>query len=491
MTASSPYGSCQATVERQLGRRLDHDQVLHLHKLILERARRLRITPSTYAARVESGLLDEEVLTLAAHFTVGESYFFRDLAQLELCCDLIGKQLTALSHQGTLRVLSAGCSSGEEIYSLVMLLGESLPNLDDVQFVAMDINGSAIAQAKLGRYSPWSLRETPSHMKNRWFHFDGRQYVLRASILEKVHFARASLCVPSQPLARRAFDVILCRNVLMYFSERRYREAADRLLDSLTPGGYLFLGHAESLRGLELPATLVQGGTAFCYQTSPAASNADLVRDATDTPSSPAAGAPCTNGAAHTANPRKDPLAPSPSHDTTDTQSHLDRNLATLRHIIPLLESERFAEALLALDTRGSGSSAVLELCHALLLVYTNRVEAARELATNLLTVNDVAPGAHYALALCYEFTQDWAQASEHARRSTYLDPTFAMPWLHLGILSRKLGDKAAARRELVQARALLAVESEERLLWFGGGCSRSTLQDACRRELLQTGERP
>lgn len=470
---------CQAAVERQLGRSLLAEEQIELSRLVNSRARKLRLAVDSYASRLSLGELEGEALGLAARFTIGESYFFRDLPQLRLCRDLILERANA--NPGVpVRVLSAGCSTGDEIYSVVMLLSEQLPAAR-VDFQAIDLNVDAIARAQRGRYTNWALRETPASFRDRWFEWADGEFVLAPSIREKVKFHRASLASPASALPRHGYDVILCRNVLMYFSELQYRTAARRLEEALCPGGYLFLGHAESMRGSGLPLELLHAADSFCYRKTPLATH-ESAAESFDLSS------------------KARPMGAGFDQDTaTKSKSEvggksftIDDDFSNYSDITRLVRGERFAEALQALEQAGSQDrSPRAELCKSLLLVYTNRFEAASELANTLIGVEGVATGAHYVLATCHEFRNEVSQAREHVRRSTYLDPTFAMAWLHLGMLSKRLGDSAAARRELLQARALLAVEPSDRLVWFGGGCSRATLMEACAGELASTGALP
>jgi chemotaxis protein methyltransferase CheR len=405
---------------------------------------------------------------------------------------LIVERLNGATSRRPIKILSAGCSTGEEPYSLLMLLHERIGSTDSCEVNAIDINRTALEKARKALYSTWSLRETPAPLRDRWFRSDGRDYQLSPEITQRVTFSCASLSVASQALARHTYDVILCRNAIMYFTTDKYHEAALRLIDALVPSGYLLLGHAESLRGMGLPVDLVHVADSFCYRksVSRALGTSDPLTNLLQaTPIAPALESTSltSNADVHRAS-RLDATVAMRAVQPATSSSPLIHELALLTKITPLLEAERFAEALQLLEASPETNSPVKQLCLAALLVYTNQFDAAIAKASALVNVESVAAEANYALALCHEYAADWAQATDLARRATYLDPTFAMPWLHLGILSRKRGDNLAARRELLQARSLLTVEPPERLLWFGGGCSRSTLLAACQRELGSTG---
>lgn len=504
MATQLSLGLCQAEIERQLGFRLSTDQAHQLERLVGERARRSKSDPSSYVTQTLWGDGDNELLSLAAEFTIGESFFFRDLAQLRLCCDAI---VESVRDGAKVRVLSAGCSSGEEPYSLLMLLSERLP-LERVEVVALDISSRSLQHAQRATYSAWQLRETPEHLKAQWFSVRGRDFQLTPEIVGRVQFVQGSLAVTSTPLPG-AFDVVVCRNVLMYFSSEQYRLAVQRLIDSIADRGYLFLGHAENVRGLGLALELVHRSDSFCYRKSaPEAAiqtqlganplergfgNGELQRSATSawsrtaeevSPSADEVRLGCSSPSTLQA-VMVPPFVvyPVPAAQATS----LTGELGALRDVNALLRAERYVAALALLE-QGDIESAVPRLCRAMLLVYTNQFARARDCAFGLIDDNRVAAGAHYALTLCHEFAAEWPEATHHAHRAAYLDPTFAMPRLHLGIASRRKGEGLAARRELLQARALLRVEPAERLLWFGGGCSRATLLQECERELAAVG---
>lgn len=479
-----PTADCQTAVELQLGRALLIEERLELSRLVNGRARKLRLAVDSYISRLTLGELENEALTLAARFTIGESYFFRDLPQLDLCRESILARGTA-QRGATVRVLSAGCSTGEEIYSLAMLMSDVAPTAP-VDFHAIDLNADALERAQRGRYTNWSLRETPASYRDRWFEWSNGEFVLSPTIRQRVTFHRASLTAPASPLPRHSYDVILCRNVLMYFADHQYRTAARRLEEALAPGGRLFLGHAESMRGSGLPLELVHARDSFCYQkvTPPPLGSAEASSEVT-----PARALP----PAPSATPELGGSSPAgPGSALEARRLHVEDDYSAYSEVTRLLRSEQFAEALHALGrVERESSGPFTALCKSLLLVYTNRFDAAAQLANDLVTLEEVSPGAHFVLASCHEFDGELAQAHGHARRSTYLDPTLAMGWLHLGLLSKRLGDNASARRELLQARALLAHEPSDRLAWFGGGCSRTTLIEACARELAATGALP
>jgi chemotaxis protein methyltransferase CheR len=159
---------------------------------------------------------------------------------------------------------------------------------------------------------------------------------------------------------------------------------------------------------------------------------------------------------------------------------------------LDLLRKERFVEALdyvRAGRTEASRDPDVL-LLEATLLSHSGQHQAAEQRCAQLLSIDELNAGAHYVLALCREQAGDRDAAAEYDRIAAYLDPAFAMPRLHLGLLARRSGDRDAARREFAQALMLLRGEDASRLLLFGGGFHRDGLIALCESSLRDAGGR-
>jgi chemotaxis protein methyltransferase CheR len=172
-----------------------------------------------------------------------------------------------------------------------------------------------------------------------------------------------------------------------------------------------------------------------------------------------------------------------------DRAAHLRRAL-DLSRALDLLHAEQFSDALAhvrALPDAARDPEAML--LEAVLLSSAGKLGDAERVCEQLLEVDELNAGAHYVLALCDAGSGKTDRAVYHDRIAAYLDPAFAMPRLHLGLLLRRAGDRAAARIELGQAYSLLEREDGARLLMFGGGFSRTALLGLCNAELELTGE--
>ncbi len=196
----------------------------------------------------------ERVATLAAHLTIGETYFFRDPAVFTLLTEEIIPTLLrekADQAQKNIVVWSAGCSSGEEPYSIAIAASQS-PGLSPgaMQILASDVNAKVLAKAKAGLYTSWSFRNPPPNLLDHYFSKTGRNgYQLIRSIMEQVRFLKINLLAENYPapLDRPGgVDLIFCRNVLMYFDAACRARIVARLARVLAPGGWLIVSPSET-----------------------------------------------------------------------------------------------------------------------------------------------------------------------------------------------------------------------------------------------------
>ena len=176
--------------------------------------------------------------------------------------------MRAQTSSRTLRVLSAGCSSGEEPYSIAMVMRDTVANPSwHISIRAIDVNPAALERARRAEFTSWALRETPPDIQRASFRVDARRFVLDGSIRAMVRFEERNLTAEDPELWQpRSYDVMFCRNVLMYFTAEQMRAAVARMARSLAAGGYLFLGHAETLRGVSSEFHLCHTHETFYYQ---------------------------------------------------------------------------------------------------------------------------------------------------------------------------------------------------------------------------------
>lgn len=194
------------------------------------------------------------------HFalTVGESYFFRDQGQMDLIRDVVFPALLRENKPDRkLRIWSAGCSTGEEPYSLAMILDDMLGDENEwnVQILATDINKHALDKARLGVYGEWSFRKMDEARRDRYFKRIDQEWELEERIRSMVSFREVNLAALQLPDPARDLsdiDFIFCRNVFIYFGRETVERIANDMARGLRPGGYFLAGHGE-LYNLTLP----------------------------------------------------------------------------------------------------------------------------------------------------------------------------------------------------------------------------------------------
>lgn len=493
-TLSGPEMLRDALAQR-LGLHFDDSKLDYLRDVLAHRLLATGLSEMDYilALAAEAGL--DELGALARELTVPETYFFRHTAQFSVLRDTaLPAAIRHAAGRRPVRILSAGCASGEEAYSIAMLVRDMNIDPRSVAIRAVDINPAPLKKAREGRYSSWALRETPPELRARWFKREGNDFLISEDIRRAVSFEQHNLTDPQNGVwLPGSYDIVFCRNAIMYLTVEKMREVVALIEQALVPGGYFFLGHAETLRGLSDTFTLCQGHGSFYYRRA-----------------GEKRAAKARTGQPHHVPATAHAVADSPPVDWMEAIDKAAKQIGKLAHSVPgshaepmpsgttntiqavqtLVSHERFSEALEQVDASlaRDGSNAQLQLLRAMLLIHCGQAEAAEKAAQALLDHGDVQAGAHHVLALCREKAGDIDTACEHDRAAAYADASFAMPRLHLGLLARRAGRLAEMRRELAQAQFLLRREDPSRLALFGGGFTRQALIDLC-AATLGTGE--
>lgn len=477
-------------VTRWLGFEMDDEKLWSLTDILRHRLREKGCNTQSYLEGLENAHpFNDELRTLAQELTINETSFFRNVDQMNAFAEaVLPDRFAAQSATRRLRILSAGCASGEEAYSLAMILHNMPAARDyDVEIIGIDADMKVLKKAAAGRYSPWSLRQTPERYRRDFFRSDKQEFVLSDAIRNRVKFHERNLVLDDASFwAPGSFDIVFCRHVIMYFAHDMARAVVARIAQSLTPGGFLFLGTAETLRNLSDDFHLRHTHGTFYYQRQnelhclAPGENCDAVAvdiapqgdfvDVID-------GATKRIQSLRTKGTRKPPVK--------RKKKPLD-----LDPVIELLRCERASEALALLNslpTEDRRDPQVL-LLTAILLTHGGDIARAETVCGEILSRDAGNAGAHYVMALCRENSGDLAGAIQWDRQAVRLDPSFAMPHLHFGLVARRAGDQTTARAELAKAATLIQGEDAARLLLFGGGFNREALLGLCRAQLKACG---
>ena len=196
---------------------------------------------------------------LVVLLTIGETYFFRDRGQINLLKTKILPELIAkkrdICHKSKdkkpcLKIWSAGCSSGEEPYSLAIMIKELIPDLIDwnILILGTDINTESIEKAEQGIYDSWSFRQVEPQIQKQYFHQQKMRWEVDSQIRKLVKFRCMNLfqeAFPNQLSDLHNIDAIVCRNVFIYFNSAAIATVLEKFYQTLNPGGYLIAGHTE------------------------------------------------------------------------------------------------------------------------------------------------------------------------------------------------------------------------------------------------------
>lgn len=419
------------------------------------------------------------IQVLAKHLTVGETYFFRDRPVLDaLANEILPPMLQARrGRDQRLRLWSAACCTGEEAYTLAILLHRLLPDLQDwhVTVTATDINASFLQKAAAASYGEWSFRETPDWLKSRYFQrgADGG-YTVIPEIRGMVDFSCLNLVDGAwNGVDTGAMDVIFCRNALMYFTEPQMAKVIGRLHDRLAPGGWLAVSPSEASKTLFSRFAAVYLPGTILFRRS---DGLDCLTPSS-LPSAPACTAPAWNplrsepGSRPVVREGLRPAAGRAAGDDPVPDAHSAPDAA------PPPDSRAVAEMLFrrgayreAADLLLAGGPdlirdpAVLSLL-ARSLANQGRLADALLWCDRWLAEDKLDAAAHYLRAVILIEHGEAAQARDSLRRVVYLDSDFLLAHFALGNLARDRGNDAESRTHFANTRRLLCRYQPDELL--------------------------
>ena len=440
-------------IEQRCGIHLDDTRKASLQASLRARMEQLGIGRfEPYYDRLLADSTEEEFRKLIVLVTVTETCFLRDPAQFEALRRRILPALIAergAEGRPTVRIWSAGCASGEEPYSIALVLWNMglQATYPDWTFdiVATDLNSDALSAAGRGVYSARSIRYVDGTWLHRYFESDGKQYRLNDEVKRSVRFSYSNLVQePFPPTELRGQDVIFCKNVSIYFRPEVTRRLMHGLFEALNEGGYLFLGHSESLWHISDEFRLVEYDGAFCYRkiTAPPVPEArpPEVRRPHPAPT-PGRVKPTQPGAARMVAPARTPAPPAPPLE--DTGSQYDQCLDAFR-----AGAWDRAEASLRALMQSSPSFIRAYLLLGGLYANQGRYEEAVVQAERALGLDLFEAKAHLLVGMIEAHRGRPSEALKSLRRALYLDDTLALAHFWLANLYRDRGDAERATRE-------------------------------------------
>lgn len=398
----------------------------------------LREVPTSLLLRLASGER-AAIEALAIELTIGETYFFRHLHHFAFLRATLRALARDRAAGDPIRLWSAGCSSGEEAYSMAIVAIEALGPAAEkaVEILATDVNAEALARARAATYGAWSFRDVEPDVRARWFEPDGSGLRVADAPRSMVRFTQGNL-LDGPPTTSpgdawsRGIDVIFCRNVLIYFEPAAIARVAGRLGAALAKGGLLMPGPSDPL--LRSPALVVNGAKDLISYTRAHDEVAAVAAPALRLAKAPSLSPP---RAVVVAIPTPAPVAAAPRGDA-------------------IARARRLAD----------GGDLV----------------AATALIDHALAADPLQEEAHLLRAILAQARGDHARAAADADRAILLRSSFAFAHVIAASSRAHLGEPLAARRHLRNAQRLLAALTDDDSAPGSGGVSVRELRHSCRQ---------
>lgn len=409
--------------------------------------------------------------------TIGETYFFRDKGQFNLLRNKLLPELIAKQRKNSvihnqkpsLRIWSAGCSSGEEAYSLAILVKELIPDLNEwnISILGTDINSQSIELAQQGIYDAWSFRQVNPQLQQQYFHQCKMRWTVDETIRKMVKFHCVNLvnsAFTSQINDIQSMDVIMCRNVFIYFDSQAIATVIEKFYHTLSPGGYLIAGHTElhgqnlgQLQPKSFPESVVYYRSDLPIVASITNSNSTKILQNQSKPAQknttikllPEFNVTAPKSVTSIENRAKRSPSfervekPSQPH-LTDAKTFFDsgeynKAIQAAKQVLEQHPKEFDAYSLIAEAWANLGY-----------------IQQAVEWCQQALQINELSEKPYYLLAYLAEEKGDFEQAKALFKKIIYLAPSSIGAYLELGSIYAKEGDRNRAKKMLTTAWDLI-----------------------------------
>ncbi|MEJ1959788.1 MAG: CheR family methyltransferase [Nitrosomonadales bacterium] len=394
---------------------------------------------------------------LASHLSIGETYFFREPRSLEILeKQILPPLLQARRENGRfLRIWSAGCSTGEEAYTIAIMLDRLIPDLRNwnITILATDFNPKFLRKAALGVYGEWSFRDAPDWLRERYFTkgkkglFEINQHIRKMVTFSYLNFAED--VYPSLPGNTGAMDVILCRNVLMYFTAQRARQVTDNFYRALVDSGWLIVSPTEASNKLLSRFTPCEFPGAVLYRKT---GNAKSL-------------------------PSTGRLPVSPLPETNETAFAMEPEVATaMLSVSPDVPPFAVAQAELEPPPLVDGGEALSGMARS--YADQGKLDEALEWCKKATSADNMNPAYHYLSATILQELGQHEIAIQALMRALYLDPDFALAHFALGNLNQSQGRYREAQRYFGNVLLLLRNRPPDEILPEADGLTAGRLTE-------------
>ncbi|MFB3883925.1 MAG: CheR family methyltransferase [Thermodesulfobacteriota bacterium] len=469
----------------------DHE-LKDLEKAILNRMKEQKVDSSLayYDFLTVSEERENEFRELLNCLTVNHTYFFRNEPQFKVLKEKVLPWLIAekkkhrMTNDGTmdgkpsLRIWSAGCSTGEEPYSVAIVVNETIPELEnwDIQILATDASNSALEVARKGTYGQNSMRFVSQERKDLYFVERKSverivEYEIRDSIRNIVQFSYLNLMEECYPTT---FDIIFCCNVTIYFENRTTMEVMDKIHRSLNGDGYLFVGPSESLHYISDRFKMFDWEDAIYYRKRrPKEVYSEAILTGMDKAGVDGTSEKISQGKAGAG------LGEIPSREIDPEKRASDFLAEASRQ----LHAKKYATALTLIEQAhkiGKDSEEIYYL-EAEALSRLKRFEEAKDRLKTAFKLNPLFAPAHYLLGFLFIEEGLMEDAKRSFKKAIYLNKDFTLAHLGLATIYITEGKSHEAIREYRNTLNILAKHAPEDIVAFSGGFSAVAVADTCK----------
>ena len=433
----------------------------------------------------------KELEKLLSHITVNETYFFRNKGHFDALRKHVLANLINKNKESSIKIWSAACSTGEETYSIAMTALDLICDHKDlrIEILGTDVDKEAIARAKSGIYGERSLRVTGTEYRNRYFNMDNGKFRIAERLTDLVRFERFNLMETTYPKPSRGnWDVIFCRNVVIYFNRESICHVIDGFDGVLTDDGYLFMGHSETLDAVSDKFLPVEICGAFVYSRK------------THSASAARSGTNLSEPGFHSNRPvEKKPAKINVSVKQSETSrlrsGRLEKSAPAepakdtkllYREAVELFAREEVDVALIRIESymklrpEDASGHLLAGKIHADRGIYERAVS---EFETSI-ELEPLLAEAHYLLGIIYQALGKTADAINAFKTVAYIDKDCIMPYFNLACTYRSNNMENDALREFNNAMRMMEKLQDDEIMPFSGGLTARLLTQICQKNI-------
>lgn len=439
-----------------------------------------------------------EIRELLDLITIGETYFFRNRPQFEALMRCVLPEIIQrkmYSPDRSIRVWSAGCSKGDEAYSIAIAIMEALPSYEDwdISILGTDINRNVLMCAKEAIYGEKDISHLPKEYLDKYFKVQGSNYLLDARVKKCVGFEYHNLAKDPFILeGMQNVDIIFCRNVMIYFDFQTTKRIIDTFYNSLIRDGYLFLGHAETLWQITNKFETVEFPQTFVYKKALIPVEGEHVKPFIGVPEIELEEfVPVKEAASEEVFPKeaeqKLEEKPESIEEVEKPPVEIDEIESLYREATILFREKKYQEALSSSDKIIAQDKNHIRAysTRATILANQAKYEDAADTLAKIIAVDNLNVEAYYLLGVLSYKTNDLKEAEKQFKKVIYIDPDIVLAYFNLGNIYLYQKEFRKAAREFHNAISLLEKRAKDEQVRFCEDFTVEFLLRACKNNLV------